>query len=76
MEIKMANSINATYIVDEIDDDSEDQDNFTFILGPDGELKHMLIPKHSIGDLPEEVQLILDLYGIDDISNVKGRTLH
>ena len=72
----MANSIDANFIVEEVDEDGEDQDDFTFILGPDGSLKHMLIPEHALNDLPSEVQLILEMFGIDDITEIKNRTLH
>jgi hypothetical protein len=71
----MASSMDMNFVVEEAEDD-EDSENFTFILGPDGELKHMLIPQDALDDLPLEVQAILELLGIDDITKITNRTLH
>jgi len=51
-------------------------DDFGFILGPDGNLKSFMIPEHLMTDPPEEVKMILELFGIDDIHELVDRTLH
>jgi hypothetical protein len=65
------------FIVDEVEAEDEDSaDDFGFVIGPDGELKSMMIPEHLMDDPPEEVQLILKMFGIDSIQQLDGRTLH
>lgn len=74
----MPNSIHATdVLIDEYEETNEDAaDDFTFTLGPDGSLKSFSIPQHRMDELPEEVQLILELFGIDDIYELGNRTIH
>jgi hypothetical protein len=65
------------FIVDEVEaEDEYSADDFGFVIGPDGELKSMMIPEHLMDDPPEEVQLILKMFGIDSIQQLDGRTLH
>lgn len=65
------------FIVDDLEvDDEFNADDFEFIIGPDGELKSMMIPEHLMDDPPEEVMLILKLFGIDDINTLDNRVLH
>jgi hypothetical protein len=65
------------FIVDEVEaEDEYSADDFGFVIGPDGELKSMMIPEHLMDDPPEEVQLILKMFGIDSIHQLEGRTLH
>jgi hypothetical protein len=67
----------ADFIVDEVEaEDEYSADDFGFVIGPDGELKSMMIPEHLMDDPPEEVQLILKMFGIDSIHQLEGRTLH
>jgi hypothetical protein len=77
VEIKMPSTPNADFIVEEIEEEDEfSADDFGFVIGPDGELKSMMIPEHLMDDPPEEVMLILKLFGIDDINSLGDRTLH
>jgi len=69
----MANSMDVNFIVDEID---EENDDITFIIGPDGQLKHLLIPEDLLDNLPLEVQNILEILGIDDFSQLNCKTIH
>jgi hypothetical protein len=65
------------FIVDEVEaEDEYSADDFGFVIGLDGELKSMMIPEHLMDDPPEEVQLILKMFGIDSIHQLEGRTLH
>jgi hypothetical protein len=64
-------------VIEDYKEENEDSlDDFEFVIGPDGELKSMVIPEHLMEDPPEEIQLILKLYGIDDINTLDDRTLH
>jgi hypothetical protein len=73
----MPNNIQTTVEIDEIEEKIEiESDDFGFILGPDGSLKSFMIPEELMDELPEEVQLILDMFGIDDIHSLDTRTLH
>jgi len=73
----MPSTPNADFIVEEIEEEDEfSADDFGFVIGPDGELKSMMIPEHLMDDPPEEVMLILKLFGIDDINSIGDRTIH
>jgi hypothetical protein len=74
----MSNNFATGFTVEEIEieEDDESRDDFTFVIGANGELKSMYIPEHLMDDPPEEIQCILELFGIDDINMIKGRTLH
>ncbi len=68
---------NTDFIIEEIEEEDETSaDDFGFIIGSDGELKSMMIPEHFMSDPPEEVMLILKIFGIDDINSLGDRTLH
>lgn len=60
---------------DEEDDDFGPND-FGFIIGPDGELKKLIFPENINVVPPTEVQLILDIFGIDINEMNDIRTLH
>jgi hypothetical protein len=73
----MPNNIETATEISELDDSDEyGEGDFGFILGPDGELKSVMLPKSLMEDPPEEVLLILGLFGIDDIHELGNRTLH
>lgn len=75
--LKMPANPNTDFIIEEIEEEDEcNADDFGFFIGPDGELKSMIIPEHLMSDPPEAVVLILKLFGIDDINSVGERTLH
>lgn len=59
-----------------LDEDEFGPDDYGFIIGPDGTLKSIVYPEDLMESPPEEVQLILRLYGIDDYETLEGRTLH
>lgn len=70
------NSAGGFIVEEEIVEDEHTADDFSFIIGPDGELKSMMIPTHLMDDPPETVQLILELFGIENVHQLEGRTLH
>lgn len=71
---------NPTLEVEQLEEDYEDeeftQDDFGFIIGPDGELKSVMYPEHLMEDPPEEIKMILQVFGIDSIDTLENRTLH
>lgn len=71
------NAITASVEIEEFEE-TEDvgKDDFAFVLGPDGNLKTFMIPEHLMDEAPEEVMLILSLFGIDDIHELGNRTIH
>ena len=71
------NNFEAVVSIEECsEEDDFGPDDFSFVLGPDGELKSFMIPEHLMDDPPEEVQLILNLFGIESIHELENRTLH
>ena len=76
-EVYMPNNIETATEIEDIEDPQVySEGDFGFILGPDGELKSVMLPKNLMEDPPEEVLLILGLFGIDDIHELGNHTLH
>ena len=50
--------------------------DFGFIISSDGSLKSLMIPENLMEDPPEEVQLILEMFGIENVHQLENRTLH
>lgn len=74
----MPNQVTAD-IVEVLEDEDEDEfssDDFGFIIGPDGELKSLMVPEHLMDDPPEKVQMILSLFGIDSIHELGNKIIH
>ena len=72
---------NVSRSITEIEEDYDDEDDYSpddygFIVGPDGELKSIMFPEHLMEDPPEEIQLILKIFGIDDINSLDDKNLH
>lgn len=62
---------------DEFDNEDEDfeEGDFGFIIGPNGELKTMMLPE-LMEDPPLEVRRILKIFGIKNIHQIEPRILH
>ena len=60
---------------DVYDDEITDED-YGFVLGPDGELKSVFVPSDMMSEIPEKVKNIFKLFGIDDPHSVYVHTLH
>jgi len=58
------------------EDDEYDPTDYGFIISADGELKSVMYPEDLMEEPPEEIQLILKLFGIANIDTTEGRTLH
>jgi hypothetical protein len=77
MEYKMANNIENIAEVEEADFENEfDRDDFGFIISADGELKSVMYPEHLMDDPPEEIKMILEIFGIDNFETIENRVLH
>ena len=58
-------------------DDVFGDDDYVFVLGPDGRLKTAMIPEGVSFESPENVNKILNIFGMSDIDNMGGNsTLH
>lgn len=54
----------------------EDED-YAFIIGPDGKLKSVLLPEVGVFTAPKNVQKILKIFGVRDIDDIDNdATLH
>jgi len=64
----------------EIEDFEDDEDfnpnDFGFIISETGELKSVMYPENLMEEPPEEIKKILQIFGIDDITEIEHRTLH
>jgi hypothetical protein len=71
---------NRSQIEQEFDDSYETDiadDDYGFIIGPDGELKTLFLPDNVPFKAPKNIEKILKILGINDISNVdQDQTIH
>jgi hypothetical protein len=58
------------------EDDDFDPTDYGFIISADGELKSIMYPEDLMGEPPEEIKLIMQIFGIADIETLDNRTLH
>lgn len=73
----MPNNIPANAVeIEEYEEEEIDADDFGFIIGPDGELKSLMYPEYLMEDPPEEIKMILRIFGIDSIDDIDNKTLH
>lgn len=71
------NNITASVTVEDFEEtDDMGADDFAFVIGPNGELKSFMMPEHLMDDPPEEVQMILELFGIDNVHELGNKTVH
>jgi hypothetical protein len=63
-------------IADMLDDTLAD-DDYCIIVGPDGELKSIMVPDNVPFELPENVSKLFAVFGITDADNIAGNaTIH
>jgi len=63
---------------DEFYDDEISDDDYGFIFDADGNLKSVFLPDDML-EVPETIQAILDIFGIDDIAQLEhghSKTIH
>ena len=60
----------------EEEEDEFSRDDFSIVIGSDGELKSLVYPEHLMSSPPEEVIMILQMFGIEDFETLEHRTLH
>ena len=62
--------------LEEFDTDDISEDDYVFVISPEGLLKTIIFPDELMEDPPEEVQKILQVLGVKSIHLVEPRTLH
>lgn len=63
--------------VNDIYDSEIGDEDYGFIVGPDGELKSVFTPEKPPFETPENVLKILAMFGFNDIETIEsGPTLH
>lgn len=70
------NNLSSQPVEDIEEEDEFNVDDFNFTIGPDGELKSIMFPRHLMEDPPESVNEILKLFGIENLNVLENRTLH
>ena len=58
--------------IDDIYDTEIGDDDYGFIVGPDGELKSVFLPDHVPFKPPKNIAKILKMFGINDIGDIDG----
>lgn len=62
---------------DDYYDEEITDDDFGIILGPNGELKSVFLPTDENAEIPETFYAILEIFGINDVSEIEGKpTIH
>lgn len=56
--------------------DDYDDNDYCFIINPEGELKSIMFPEDLMEDPPKEIKKILKIFGIKDINDLTPKTLH
>jgi S-adenosylmethionine hydrolase len=63
--------------IDDVYDDEISDEDYGFIVGPDGELKSVFLPDNGVFKPPKQIQKILKIFGITDVDNISGSaTIH
>ena len=58
-------------------EDDIDDDDYVFVVGSDGELKQVLLPENVPFKAPKNINKILRIFGVHDVSNIdKDSTMH
>jgi hypothetical protein len=56
----------------ELEEEGIGNEDYGFIIGPDGELKTMFLPEGFMLDPPPQVRKILRIFGIKDVNVADG----
>ena len=65
---------NESEIIDLYDEEITDED-YGFVLGPDGELKSVFVPE-DYSEMPKKIKAIFKVLGITDPENIHVHTVH
>lgn len=57
---------------EELYDPDINDDDYVFVLGPDGELKQVILPDAVPFETPKNIAKILKMFNISDIENLAG----
>jgi hypothetical protein len=72
----MPNNTTSAVEVEDLEDDEYDPSDYGFIISADGELKSIMYPEDLMGEPPEEIKLIMKLFGVGDLETSETRILH
>lgn len=73
----MSKAINTFTQEDTLPDIDLQDEDYCFVIGPDGKLKSVFLPAENVFIPPKNIQKILKMYGITDIDNLGGNaTIH
>jgi hypothetical protein len=61
---------------DDVYDTEISDEDYGFILGPDGELKSIFLPENMPFKPPKNIARILKMFGINDADQLDNNTLH
>ena len=73
-KIKAAPAEKDSEIIDLYDEEITDED-YGFVLGPDGELKSVFVPE-DYTEMPKKIKAIFKVLGITDPENIHVHTVH
>ncbi len=62
--------------IDDVFDTEITEDDYGFIVGPDGELKSVFLPDNLPFKTHKRIQRILKIFGIVDPAQLENNTLH
>jgi hypothetical protein len=64
--------------IDDLDEDALTEEDYAFILGPNGEIKTIIVPDTFEIDPPASVKKVLKALGVKDLELyfAEGETLH
>lgn len=63
-------------LIEDVYDTEISDDDYGFIIGPDGELKSVFLPTTIPFKTPKNVAKILKMFGIQDAEQLDSTTLH
>lgn len=69
-EITMPNDLDNNQESDEYDEITDE--DYGFVIGPDGELKSLFLPVDYDGEMPESVRKIFKILGVADPDDITG----
>ena len=72
----MSNRIQEELEFDELYETEISEEDYGFIVGPDGKLKSVMLPESIPFKQPKTIQRIFKIFGISDADALDNTTLH
>lgn len=70
MEIKMPNNKIEKNLPETDEYDEITDEDYGFVVGPDGDLKSVFLPVVYSPEIPDNVRKIFKIFGVDDIDTI------